>query len=564
MRDQGVIYVVTYSPDERYVGIGGSGRWVTVLDLKTGQIVQRVFGESYIASITFSADNKYLFTSSAKNEILMWSLADGKFVRKFVGSNGQTNSTAITADGKTLLSTADDSSMRIWEVSTGRLMLTAFVSRSRAQVRPARDDVRGSDRTSSGCPSNPDNNWVAVTPDGHFDSSDLDQTRDLHWLTADNALRPLPLEIFMRDYYEPRLLSKVFSRAKLAPVRPLQNLNRELPVTRIVRVEPATAQSSGAGGDSGPMITVTVSVENVRSSSQKDAGGNFVESGAYDLRLFRNGQLVGQWPDVSPETDARLGSIDSDAKRESWRELHQIRLDAGGKANVTFRNIRVPRSGANVAFTAYAFNRDRVKSLTTAPYAFEVSPKGLPTQNRRHAYLILMAVNANQSHWNLEVAVPSADRVLSVLRSRLRERYPEVTEVQLYSDLAPDSTQVVSAKARKRSLQGVLDVLAGRQVDPALRQEIDPQSRLRAATPDDAVVFYVASHGYVDPSGTFYLIPYDTGASWGHHGGHPGPLLQGGRPIAGVQRVAVVSRQLDLECRSRRLAGTEWMRGMSS
>jgi hypothetical protein len=29
------------------------------------------------------------------------------------------------------------------------------------------------------------------------------------------------------------------------------------------------------------------------------------------------------------------------------------------------------------------------------------------------------------------------------------------------------------------------------------------------------VVLYVASHGYVDPSGTFYLVPYDTGSSWG-------------------------------------------------
>jgi hypothetical protein len=58
-------------------------------------------------------------------------------------------------------------------------------------------------------------------------------------------------------------------------------------------------------------------------------------------------------------------------------------------------------------------------------------------------------------------------------------------------------------------------MLAGRPVDAQLRREIDPHSQLRAATPDDAVVIYVASHGFVDPGGSFYIIPYDTGPGWG-------------------------------------------------
>ena len=57
--------------------------------------------------------------------------------------------------------------------------------------------------------------------------------------------------------------------------------------------------------------------------------------------------------------------------------------------------------------------------------------------------------------------------------------------------------------------------MAGRQVDSQLRREIDPRAELRAATPDDAVVVYVASHGYAAPGGSFYLIPYDTGSGWG-------------------------------------------------
>jgi hypothetical protein len=36
-----------------------------------------------------------------------------------------------------------------------------------------------------------------------------------------------------------------------------------------------------------------------------------------------------------------------------------------------------------------------------------------------------------------------------------------------------------------------------------------------SATPDDAVVLYVASHGYADPQGNLYIIPFDTGTNFG-------------------------------------------------
>jgi len=514
MHDPGVIYVVTFSPDEHYVAIGGSGRWVTAMDLKTGKLL-RVYGESYIASITFSFDDKYLFTSSEKNEIMMWNMADGKLVRKFVGANGVTNRTRVTPDGRLLLSIASDGSIRFWEVATGKLLLSSFVVKPATLLTNAGEGTSSSGAKAPGCTPNSDNNWVVVAPDGHFDSSDFEQTRGLHWIMKEEALRSLPLEIFMRDYYEPRLLSKVFEHAKLTPVRPLQNLNRELPMAKIVGIEPSTGRSPGAT-DSGD-VSVTVSVESVRSHVQKDANRNFVESGVFDLRLFRNGQLVAQWPNADSATEAKLGVIDTNSKLEAWRNLHQVQLDPAGKATIIFRNIKLPRSVGQekVDFTAYAFNRDRVKSLTTSAFEYRPITDAQTKPLARRAYLIVMAVNANQSHWNLEVAVPGADRALSILRQSLKDRFPDVIEIKLYSDLAQDSAQVVSTKARKQNLQRVLDVLAGRPVDAMVRQEIDPLSQLRAATPDDAVVLYVGSHGYVDPAGTFYLIPYDTGVSWG-------------------------------------------------
>ena len=53
--------------------------------------------------------------------------------------------------------------------------------------------------------------WVAAAPDGRFDASNLDADLPLHWIVADRPVSPLPLEIFMKDYFEPRLLPRLLA-----------------------------------------------------------------------------------------------------------------------------------------------------------------------------------------------------------------------------------------------------------------------------------------------------------------------------------------------------------------
>jgi hypothetical protein len=237
-------------------------------------------------------------------------------------------------------------------------------------------------------------------------------------------------------------------------------------------------------------------------------------SGAYDLRLFRDDQLVGEYPEWTKGPMEARARAQYESNREHWRSQHRI-VDVGAQI-VTLTHVRLPqRSGAkNVAFTAYAFNSDRVKSLMTPPFEYSLpGPKGTAP---RRAYLVTMGVNANQSpNLNLELAVSSAERARSLLRDKLRAEYTEVVEISLYSDLDTESNQPKLRVASKADLGAVLDVLAGRSVETKLRDEVDPKHELRAATPDNAVVLYVASHGYADPEGTFYLMPYDTGLNWG-------------------------------------------------
>jgi hypothetical protein len=78
--------------------------------------------------------------------------------------------------------------------------------------------------------------WAVVAPDGRFDAGDLDGFLGFHWVFSNEPLRALPPEIYMRDYFEPRLLSRLLDpteAARLAPIRPLGELNRVQPTVHL-------------------------------------------------------------------------------------------------------------------------------------------------------------------------------------------------------------------------------------------------------------------------------------------------------------------------------------------
>src|SRR5207248_10653591 len=101
-------------------------------------------------------------------------------------------------------------------------------------------------------------------------------------------------------------------------------------------------------------------------------GGRVVGTGAYDLRLFRVGQLVGRYPDPATEPDPA-----TPAGLTAWRDATRIPLDPrNGTATRTFR-VRLPgrATAGPVEFTAYAFNEDRIKSPNaTATYDAPAAP----------------------------------------------------------------------------------------------------------------------------------------------------------------------------------------------
>jgi len=519
-------YSVAFSRDGRWLASARGGN-VVLYDVASGSIARTFVGHTdFVFAVTFSPDGRILASGSLDDTARLWELATGRELRTLVGHTGTVGTLSFSPDGHWLASGSWDHTARLWDVATGQQVRSlpaqpAFISGVRFSAdgrwlaTASHDgsvrllDPKNGDLLASLVSAGDDGSWLVTTPNGLFDGSTAGWNQILWRFNSSHTFDIAPVEVYFREYYLPRLLQRILTRGVLPEVRPLASLNRTQPRATIVSVIPELAKPE--------MAVVTLETVSLKSEVQNDAKGHFLESGVYDVRLFRDGKIVGQWPDLPVGAAEKVGPIVTAEDREAWRKRHRVKLDASGKAMVTFHNIRLPqRVGVEkVAFTAYAFNADRVKSVTTPPFEYTL-PSGVAAGASRRAYLVTMGVNANQSHnLDLELAVSSAERVRGLLHRKLHGDYSEVVEVPLYSDLAEDSNQVRQKTASKAGLRAVLDLLAGRSVDPRLRDEVDPKHQLRAAGPDDAVVLYVASHGYADPQGTFYLMPYDTGSNWG-------------------------------------------------
>src|SRR5205085_8212598 len=163
------------------------------------------------------------------------------------------------------------------------------------------------------------------------------------------------------------------------------------------RVQPKVEIKEIAKPDEQGRVSVTVEVARAKSETQRDAQGNLLETGVYDLRLFRDGQLVGYEP----------------------KEGREVKLEKDGTRTIKFENIRLPRRAGvkSVEFSAYAFNVDQVKSAT-ARKSFEI-PDGLQTVKGR-AYIITVGVNAYENTaFDLNFAANDARRLQDVMRQSL-------------------------------------------------------------------------------------------------------------------------------------------------
>lgn len=541
-----------FSPNGEIIASFGVDPKVHMWDIASGRELHTFEGHGEgINAIAFDPYSRTIASASWDHTIKLWDVTSGQIVRTLVGHDESVNSVAFSADGKIIASASLDGTTKLWDTGSGRVLKTLqsddpktpsevfslvpdFYTNSRSapispdgklQAKLAENgrvnllDVK-TGTVMAGLIALGDEEWIVATPEGRFDTNkSLDQIEGLHWVINEEILKPLPLDVFMRQYYEPGLLRRALNGEQFKALPSIASINRVQPKVAIKKIRAAN------GAD---LIDVTVEVGNVTEDVSLSATDRTkkrrLSSGVFDVRLFRDGQLVGH-----STTDEKLQNTfrtykDFDEESVAWREANKVEI-VNGKKTLTFR-VKLPNNPNNkqVEFSAYAFNADRVKSRT-ARMTYTVPTNANRKPEPRVAYIITFGVNKyDNSEWDLHFAGNDARAMSKIVSAKLRQRkeFVEVVEIPLISDSQfVNNNRIEKRDATKGNVQTILELLAGK-TPPANRLKnlekaagAETLHKIHKAKPDDMALISFASHGYVNQSGIFYIIPTDIGTDSG-------------------------------------------------
>src|SRR6185312_10589035 len=122
--------------------VAGGSKSVTIWNSETGQLLSSLEGTSAIDAVALSSDGQSVLTGGHQegldgrsvlpalrdNTVRLWELSSGRLVRMFVGHSDAIRSLAFSLDGTKVLSGSWDHTVKVWDRADGRILRTFQVN----------------------------------------------------------------------------------------------------------------------------------------------------------------------------------------------------------------------------------------------------------------------------------------------------------------------------------------------------------------------------------------------------------------------------------------------------
>jgi WD40 repeat protein len=150
------VRTIVFSRDGSRILTAGEDNTARLWETQTWRELAVLEGHSdRVDEVSFSPDGRYLLTASWDKTARLWDVASGKLVSVLVGHTEFINSARFSPDGQ-LIATAGDSTVRIWEGTTGREVIVIPVLTQGL-------DSSGSQRTARAAVFSPDGKSLLVS-----------------------------------------------------------------------------------------------------------------------------------------------------------------------------------------------------------------------------------------------------------------------------------------------------------------------------------------------------------------------------------------------------------------
>jgi WD40 repeat protein len=122
----GSVNAIALSPDGQTL-VSASFGTIRIWNLRTGGVVRTlnsVHSKKSVKTVAVSPDSSILASGGDDNNVIIWDLKTGRRILTIPAHTAAVNAIAFSRDGKTLASASDDKTVRLWNARTGSRLRT--------------------------------------------------------------------------------------------------------------------------------------------------------------------------------------------------------------------------------------------------------------------------------------------------------------------------------------------------------------------------------------------------------------------------------------------------------